>query len=183
MSINMRIIFKSYQKLLSKYPVRIQAMQAGILMGLGDQLSQNLIERRKFKDLDFVRTSHFASIGFFIAGPATTTWYRILDKYIGSKGGVIVVKKVLCDQLLFAPTFLSILLVSIGLLQGSNINSLKHKLETSYFEILINNYKIWPMVQLVNFYFIPLQYQVLLVQSVALLWNTYISYITNTKVR
>lgn len=36
-------------------------------MGLGDQLAQNLIERRKFKDLDFARTSHFASIGFFIA--------------------------------------------------------------------------------------------------------------------
>ncbi|XP_046838716.1 protein sym-1 isoform X2 [Vespa crabro] len=152
----------------------------GILMGLGDQLAQNFVERNKFKDLDFARTGHFISIGFFIAGPATTTWYRILDKYIGSKGGVVVMKKVLCDQLLFAPSFLSILLVSIGLLQGNDIDSLKHKLKTNYFEILLNNYKIWPMVQLVNFYFIPLQYQVLLVQSVALLWNTYISYITNT---
>ncbi|XP_046838725.1 protein Mpv17 isoform X3 [Vespa crabro] len=160
----MRIIFKSYQKLLSKYPVRTQAVQAGILMGLGDQLAQNFVERNKFKDLDFARTGHFISIGFFIAGPATTTWYRILDKYIGSKGGVVVMKKVLCDQLLFAPSFLSILLVSIGLLQGNDIDSLKHKLKTNYFEILLNNYK----------------YQVLLVQSVALLWNTYISYITNT---
>lgn len=61
-------------------------------------------------------------------------------------------KKVLCDQLLFAPTFLSILLVSIGLLQGSNINSLKHKLETSYFEILINNYKVTNISFLLNNY-------------------------------
>lgn len=175
----MRNILKFYQSLLIKYPIRTQAAQAGILMGLGDQLAQNLIERRKFKDIDFIRTGHFAVIGFFLAGPATRTWYGILDKYIGSKGGTVVVKKVLCDQLLFAPTFLCVLLVSIGFLQGSDIDSLKHKLKSSYFQILMNNYKIWPMVQLINFYFIPLQYQVLLVQSVALLWNTYISYISN----
>ncbi|KAK2588851.1 hypothetical protein KPH14_001720 [Odynerus spinipes] len=175
----MRTVIKLYQKLLHKYPVGSQAVQAGVLMALGDQIAQNVVERRKFGNLDFIRTSQFASIGFFIGGPATRTWYGILDKYIGSKGGIVVVKKVLCDQLLFAPTFLSVLLVSIGTLQGNTIDNLKLKLKNDYFEILTNNYKLWPMVQLVNFYFVPLQYQVLVVQSVALLWNTYISYRTN----
>ncbi|CAL7943482.1 unnamed protein product [Xylocopa violacea] len=176
---NMLNVVKMYRRLLTKYPIIVQATQAGTLMALGDQLAQNLIERRQIKDLDFIRTAQFASIGFFIAGPVTRTWYGILDKYIGSKGGVVVLKKVTCDQLLFAPAFLGALLSTIGVLQGNDLEHIKIKLYNEYPDILKSNYKLWPMVQLFNFYFIPLQYQVLLVQSVALLWNTYISYRTN----
>lgn len=39
----------------------------GTLMALGDQIAQNLVEQRKIKDLDFVRTAQFGSIGLFIA--------------------------------------------------------------------------------------------------------------------
>ncbi|XP_031831130.1 mitochondrial inner membrane protein MPV17 [Nomia melanderi] len=175
----MQSVIKLYQRLLIKYPLRIQAVQAGTLMALGDQIAQNLVERKK--DLDYIRTIQFGSIGFFIAGPVTRTWYGILDRYIGSKGGTVVLKKVCCDQLLFAPAFLLVLLSVIGILQGNDTQNLKTKLQNEYPDILKSNYKIWPMVQLFNFYFIPLQYQVLIVQSVALLWNTYISYRTSIK--
>lgn len=36
-------------------------------MALGDQIAQNFVEQRKFKELDFVRTAQFGSIGLFIA--------------------------------------------------------------------------------------------------------------------
>lgn len=196
----MRNVITLYQRLLAKYPFRTQAVQAGILMGLGDEIAQNFIEQRKFKDLDFKRTTQFACIGLCIAGPATRTWYGILHRYIGSAGGVVVLKKVCCDQLLFAPTFIFVLLSVIGILQGNDREHLKEKIKNEYPEILKNNYKVmftissftylknlkvqcffqvWPMVQLCNFYFVPLQYQVLVVQSIALLWNTYISYTTS----
>lgn len=178
-STNLWNITKSYRKLLSKYPLITQAVQAGTLMALGDQIAQNVVERRDFKDLDFVRTAQFGSTGFFIAGPAMRTWYGILDKHIGSKGGLVVLKKVCCDQLFFAPSFLAVLLSTIGILQGNDLEQLKVKLRDEYPDILKNNYKLWPMVQLINFYFVSLQYQVLVVQLVALFWNTYICYRTS----
>ncbi|XP_043479408.1 protein Mpv17-like [Leptopilina heterotoma] len=175
----MSYILRGYQKLLSRFPLGMQALQAGTLMALGDQIAQNLVEKRRFDELDFKRTAGFAGIGFFIAGPATRTWYGFLDKNIGSKGGIVTLKKVACDQLLFAPFFLSILVVVIGVLQGNEMESIKQKLKNEYPDILASNYKLWPAVQLLNFGIVPLQYQVLVVQTVALLWNTYISYRTN----
>lgn len=75
-------------------------------------------------------------------GPATRIWYGILDKYIGSKGHSVAIKKVVCDQFLFAPTFLAVLLVIIGLSQGKDIEKLKIKMNNEYSDILINNYKV-----------------------------------------
>ncbi|XP_011629799.1 protein Mpv17 isoform X1 [Pogonomyrmex barbatus] len=173
----MRNINRLYQKALRKYPVSTQAVQAGILMGLGDQIAQNFIDDSK--NIDFVRTMQFAGIGFFITGPATRTWYGILDKYIGSKGSSVAIKKVACDQLFFAPSFIAVLLVAIGICQEKDIAKLKVKIANEYRDILINNYKLWPMVQLLNFSIVPLNYQALVVQSVALLWNSYISYRTS----
>ncbi|CAK9801914.1 Protein Mpv17 [Anthophora quadrimaculata] len=171
-------VIKLYRTLVTKYPLITQAAQAGVLTAFGDQIAQNLVEQRQIKDLNFLRTIQFGGIGFFITGPATRTWYGILDKYIGSKGRNVVLKKVVCDQLFFAPIFIAVLLSIIGILQGNDLKHLKMKLRDEYFDILKNNYKLWPMVQLFNFYFIPLNYQVLVVQLVALLWNTYISYRT-----
>ncbi|EZA47821.1 hypothetical protein DMN91_011608 [Ooceraea biroi] len=175
----MRNLKTVYQRALIKYPVRTQAVQAGILMGLGDQIAQNFIENES-KTIDFVRTMQFTGIGFFITGPATRIWYGILDKHIGSKGSSIVIKKVLCDQLFFAPTFVAVLLTTIGICQGKDMERLKLKLKNEYGDILKNNYKLWPMVQLINFSLVPLNYQTLVVQSVALLWNSYVSYRTNS---
>lgn len=107
------------------------------------RLHEKLVDTIKQKNLLFFLDST-------IQGPATKTWYGILDKYFGSKGPTVALKKVACDQLLFAPTFIIVLLSAIGAMQGNDIKSIKLKLEDEYIDILKNNYKV---LSLILFYY------------------------------
>lgn len=110
-------------------------------------------------------------------------WYRLLAKYVGMKGSLVTVKKVALDQLLFAPFCIAGLMSVLFTIQGQPPKQTINIIKKDYTDILIANYKLWPAVQLVNFYIVPLNYQTLVVQCVALLWNTYISWKTQPQRR
>lgn len=93
--------------------------------------------------------------------------------------GAIAFKKVALDQLAFTPFYLGALLTSLGFIQTKDIGKAIARVERDYADILLMNYKVWPAVQFCNFSFVPLQYQVLLVQFIAIFWNTYLSWKTS----
>lgn len=87
-------------------------------------------------------------------------------------------KKVAIDQATFAPCLMGSFIVAINLLEGNSFNYSIDQLKLKYFDVMSTSYTIWPAVQLCNFYFVPLKHQVLVVQSVALFWNAYLSWKT-----
>nr|XP_023024631.1 protein Mpv17-like [Leptinotarsa decemlineata] len=174
-------ILKLYKKLLNDHFVMVQAVQTGTLMGTGDLIAQTIIEKKSFKQVHLWRTARFFAIGAVMVGPTISIWYRALSKYIGHTGKSVVLKKVALDQFVFAPTFLALFITVMNTLEGHSWDFIKLQLKKKYKDILITNYEVWPPIQLFNFYFIPLQYQVLLVQVVALFWNAYLSWKTEEK--
>ncbi|KAH1025414.1 hypothetical protein HUJ05_010146 [Dendroctonus ponderosae] len=157
----------------------VQSIQTSILMATGDALSQELMEKKGWKNYQARRTAEFAFLGCFLVGPALTGWYKILARHLGQKTNLsTTLLKVAADQLIFAPVFLGIFISCVGLLHGQNENQIRKTMEKKYWDILFSNWAVWPVVQGGNFYFVPLKYQVLVVQSVAVFWNTYLSWKT-----
>ncbi|KAG5682287.1 hypothetical protein PVAND_011647 [Polypedilum vanderplanki] len=170
-------IARIYQNGVSKYPYLAQGIQTAVLMSTGDIIAQKVVEKKA--SIDYKRNGNFLLIGF-VGGLGLRKWYGFLSNSIkGNNKAIIAVKKVGVDQLVFAPIFIGVFISAVGMLQGSKPNEIKKKLEREYPDILKANYKIWPAVQLINFAFVPLNYQVVLVQVIAILWNTYISFKTN----
>lgn len=151
-------------------------------MGAGDAIAQKCIEQRyEPKSFDFNRNRNFILLGTFVIGPSSSAWYTILDRYIKGKPAEVAIKKVICDQFIFAPCFLAIFLILLETLEGKSLKEAKKSMSVYYFDILKANYSVWPLVQLCNFYLIPVNYQTLVVQCVALGWNIFISYKTHVK--
>lgn len=169
-------LLHGYKTLLTHRPYTVQAVQTATLMGLGDIIAQTCIDGNHITQINPVRTIQYSIVGLAV-GPIVGKWYKILESMYGINA---VAKKVLTDQLVFSPVFIAVLVTSLNLLQGLTWNDALAKVQASYIDILLTGYQIWPVVQVGNFYFVPIQYRVLLVQAVAVVWNTYLSWKLNS---
>lgn len=177
MSVILKIVKSSYKSAIRKFPIASQAVQASLLMGVGDVIAQHAVEKVPLNSLNFRRTAEFSALGLFLVGPTLRFWYGRLDKLVSPKqvAWKVAVKKASLDQFVFAPAFIVVFTSSISFMQGMNTESVVERLKAEYTTILKTNYVIWPTAQLINFALVPLNYQVLFVQMVAIIWNTYLS--------
>nr|XP_057947687.1 protein Mpv17 isoform X2 [Doryrhamphus excisus]XP_057947695.1 protein Mpv17 isoform X2 [Doryrhamphus excisus]XP_057947703.1 protein Mpv17 isoform X2 [Doryrhamphus excisus] len=175
----MASLWRSYQALMARHPWTVQIVTAGSLVGIGDVISQQLIERRGPAGHNVRRTAKMMGIGFFFVGPVIGSWYKVLDRLVvgGSKGAAL--KKMMVDQLCFSPCFLGAFLALSGVLNGLTVEDNMAKLRRDYTDALISNYYLWPPVQIANFYFVPLHYRLAVVQVVAVAWNSYLTWKAN----
>uniref|UniRef100_A0A3P8T0V3 Mitochondrial inner membrane protein Mpv17 n=1 Tax=Amphiprion percula TaxID=161767 RepID=A0A3P8T0V3_AMPPE len=154
---------------------KIQSLEAR-KMGVGDVISQQLIERRGLAQHNVQRTTKMMSIGFFFVGPVVGSWYKVLDRLVVGGTKSAAMKKMLVDQLCFAPCFLGAFLCISGALNGLTVDENIAKLKRVILPVL---FQLWPPVQIANFYFIPLHHRLAVVQIVAVAWNSYLTWKAN----
>ncbi|CAH7688836.1 hypothetical protein PPACK8108_LOCUS23869 [Phakopsora pachyrhizi] len=90
-------------------------------------------------------------------------------------GGLL--KRVLLDQLIMSPIFVFVFIFTTALLEGLSFEDIKDRLDHLYWHILMANWKIWPLIQFINFNFMPLQpWQ----SSCGILWTVFLSLSTHS---
>lgn len=167
-----------YSRNLNRHPIFVQSATAGTLFLVGDGISQHVIEKKPLKDHDYSRTALLGSYGTFVVGPGVALWYRFLNKQVTLKNKALnTLCRTALDQLIFAPASLAFFFVYTGTFEFKTKEEIQAKLNKQWWPTLVANWYVWPPVQLVNFYVTPLNYQSLVVNSVALGWNTYLAYV------
>ncbi|KAG0048669.1 hypothetical protein BGZ83_006408 [Gryganskiella cystojenkinii] len=175
-------------------------------LGYGMRVAQeklhDLTEEAK-PSMDVPRLGRFMLYNFSVA-PLIHTWYTVLDKHfpvptkpdtthttsqvsrvrpIPSKVVQTLTpgfKRMVADQALFAPVGLALLFSGLTVLEGGGVKEIKAKLNSTYIDTLKANYMVWPIVQLVNFSVMPLQFRLPFVSVVGIAWNAYLSFV-NTR--
>ncbi|XP_039496506.1 mpv17-like protein [Drosophila santomea] len=159
-----------------------EGLNVAAVMGMGDAIAQLLFDKKPFDELDAGRTLRFGILGLVFVGPALRRWYLLLESrvpetYSPMRRGVT---KMLVDQTLFAPPFTMAMSFLVPLANGEPIDRIRQRILDSYPSILVRNYMLWPAAQMINFRFVPLPYQVLYAQFIALVWNCYLSLVLNS---
>ena len=173
-----------YGRLLRSYPLVTKSVTSAGLVGLGDLVSQGIEmwSRGKAEVPDKKRVGTMALFGGAYLGPVLHGWYSlVLGRYFPGQGFLTVLKKTVLDQTIFATFVCCSFFIGLTLLNGGTLEQGQAKVRRDLWPTLIANWSIWPGVQVVNFSLIPIHYQVLVVNCVAVFWNAYLSYVQFTK--
>lgn len=88
-----------------------------------------------------------------------------------------VATKVAVDGIIFGPLDLFVFFTYMGFSNGKSVSQVKEDVKRDFLPALILEGGVWPVVQVVNFRFIPVRYQLLYVNTFCLLDSAFLSWI------
>jgi len=106
-------------------------------------------------------------------------YFRWLDGKFSGTAASTVWKKLAIDQLVIAPASLAFFMSAAVYGHSWSFDEVQVKLKVDYFSMLQANYMVWPLANYFNFKYIPSTYRILYVASLGVIWNAYLSYVTN----
>lgn len=173
--------FSAYLDALSKYPYATQILTSGSLWLASDVLSQKL--ENPENPIDWKRNFRFTFYGFAIAGPLYCWWYSFLGTRLHHKLLTFTkhpnVAKVFLDQCVFGPPELVLFFGTTSVIAGMNRNEIYEKMRVEFLPTYALDCTIWPIIQFLNFKFIPVTYHAVVVNVGALFWCAYLSYVAS----
>lgn len=98
----------------------------------------------------------------FMMAPVQFKWFQLLGRVFPlSKGAATsaAMKRVACDQLIFAPVGLACFFTFMTVAEGGGRRAVSRKIRDVYLPALRANYILWPAVQILNFRVMPLPLQ------------------------
>ena len=110
---------------------------------------------------DFERLTRFMAYGFCMA-PLQFRWFKFLSTTFPitkTAAFVPAMKRVVFDQLIFAPFGLGVFFTAMTVAEGGGRRAVETKLRDMYVPTLKANFVLWPAVQVINFRLMPVQFQ------------------------
>lgn len=193
-----------YKSQLAAQPLRTQVVTSGLLWATGDAMAQGLsfwsqqqqlqrasltiapkhdhpLESHAFT-MDWRRVLTLSLFGAAFVAPVGHLWYESLD-YVVSKrlnlqaGSVrFISAKIIADTLILGPLHLLAFLTYMGVASGKNLEEVKGMLSRDFIPAFVTEGSVWPLVQAVNFRFVPVQHQLLYVNGFCLVDSVFLSW-------
>ncbi|TDH66712.1 hypothetical protein CCR75_006573 [Bremia lactucae] len=175
-------LWDAYASLLVTHPLSTKIVTGGTIAGLGDIGCQVLLEgERKDAKFDLKRTAIFTFLGGVAVSPILHVWYGFLGSRLPGISKATITKRLVLDQIIFAPVFLSIFLSSVQALEG-HADDIQDKLRADWWPLTKANWVIWVPAQIINFRFVPATMQVLFSNVMGLVWNSYLSFVSHSEI-
>ncbi|UZJ55653.1 hypothetical protein CBS101457_004973 [Exobasidium rhododendri] len=149
----------------------------------GDALSQHVIESRSISDHDYRRTARMGVYGGFIFAPIMHVWFGFLGRIRHPNIVIQTAMRVGVDQCTAGPLFPAMFFTSMTLLEGGTMADVRAKLKAAWFDTWKVGFVVFTPASIINQSIIPLSDRVLFINSIALGWNTYLSYTNSRQAR
>ena len=162
--------------------------QSGTIMATADVVTQTVIEQDRQQPttvVDLWRTGRWTMAGFTLHGPYFFLGFRHLDQFFGAATSLkIVAYKTATAQFVLFPPYLIALFSFFGFWESyNNNNNNNHTWQAMSDKIcqcvpaaFVGGCFFWPIVNVVNFGFVPATMRIPYVAASAGVWNSYLSW-------
>ncbi|ODV90430.1 hypothetical protein CANCADRAFT_13977, partial [Tortispora caseinolytica NRRL Y-17796] len=155
---------------------------SGTLFATGGSIAQ-IINMRTDPDthqqFDWYKTLRLGLYGGLVFAPLAKRWMSFVQSkvQITTAGNTIkdTLARTFVDQSIFPCGIIFCYFTINGLTDGKSIDEIKLHLKHHYVSTLLTNWTVWPVVQFVNYTFIPLARRLLFVNVFSLFWNVFLA--------
>lgn len=186
--------FQWYKLKLQTNPLTTNTLTAGLTGVIGDFGAQHIEKYNNTKkpesersktpwSYNYKRTLKNFVFGVSFGGVPFYYWYKNLDSWFPKATIGHVLSKVFVNQLIWAPTMnVAYFTYVTTLLNYQNgfqdvLEKVTAKLKKEMIPTMVTSWKVWPLAQLINFYFLPPQYRSIYANAVGACWNMYLTLI------
>lgn len=168
--------------LFSKYPILRGVVSYAALWPTGS-LIQQTIEGRRYPNYDYMRCLRFAFWGSCVIGPTMFLWMRLANRIFPQKTLKSSVKKALLEQIVYDPWAISAFLFVMTILEGKDKEEAKLEVKEKFLDTYKVGVVYWPIVQTINFGFVPARNQVIFVSFFSMVWSTFMAYMQHLELK
>lgn len=182
--------YSAYIKQIRERPLRTQSLTAAFISLVGDVLSQILESKMGVGGapfaLNFTRLGAFTVAGAIFTGVFVHVFYERLWE-MGrwqERRGIPKVLQILSQNIvdqtigvaLFFPAYFYVYEYAEALvgLRAPSIAAATAKMQSEMISVLVAQYRVWPLANLINFWLIPEHLRVAVSNIIAVFWNAYL---------
>ena len=104
------------------------------------------------------------------------TYNHILPFIAPGSTKLDIVKKLLFSQTVFTGVSMTAFYTAIPLMQGENPSESLAEIRHKLWPTMLTNWKVWPLLQVINFTLVPINMQAAYVAFFSLFFNIYLSF-------
>jgi len=133
---------------------------------------------------DWRRTGHVAVTGFTMSGPISHGWYALLEAVVSIQDRRLgVAARMVLDAFVFSPVTVAAYFIWRAVLEGEGPGGIATKLRANWTDALAASLTFWPLANIINFGFVPVELRVLYNNMLSLFWTGYLSHMNATHMK
>ena len=164
-------LVNKYNNLLFKYPLFTKCITSSIIM-----CSSNLIVQKSEstdKQISYILYKNSILFGIICGGlqkaPFMHFFYNISYKWI-------IPKQILICAIFIDPiNYFSAIMLNNLIIKRKNLSNGLLIIKNNFWKIYKTGLYIWPVIQFLNFYYVPLHWRVLYFNSASFIWNYWLA--------
>jgi len=174
----MAFVFQAYMHQLRVNTLRTQMLTSAVVMGLGNVITQQGVNKRGWDKHDWKATARFSAYGCFCFTPVANRWHYLMNRLKYDSLIRTTITRLAIDMTLFAPFATTWFFLWMGVLEGRSFSDIRARLSQNFSKILTRQWMVFGPVQAINMTLVPVYARPPVMNLVGLGWSTYLSLVS-----